>query len=294
MNKKGFHWKTYWELARPAEYVKNLFVLAPLFFAGDFFDVEKRILAVAALFVFCLLASGGYAINDVLDAELDRRHPAKQRRPVASSRIEPGFALAAACLWMGVGIGISAVISQSFLLAGGTYLFLQLLYSVLLKHLPLCDVLAISAGFILRLIAGGLAVQVYVSTWLIICTGLLTLFLAIGKRRCELTVLKNPITHRKVFQYYSPKMLDNSLIVIGILTMGSYVAYLCFSGLGVKSFNTELILTIPLVAAGLYRFFTIFRHDCHYRGIVEILFQDTIIKIILVTWVGMYFAVLYC
>lgn len=293
MNNKVFQWKTYWELARPDEYLKNFLVLAPLFFAGDFLVVEKLIPATVAFLVFCLLASGSYAINDVFDAKSDRHHPVKQGRPVASGRISPGFALTAACLWIGVGIAISAAVSQVFLLAGGAYLVLQLLYSVMLKHWPLCDILAISAGFILRLIAGGLAVQVYVSIWLIICTGLLTLFLAIGKRRCELTVLKNPITHRKVFQYYNHTLLDNGLILTGVLAMGSYMVCLCFSGLGVESFNSGVIFTIPLVAAGLCRFSTIFRHDCLCRGIVEIIFQDTIIKTIVAAWVCIYFAVLY-
>lgn len=293
MNKKVFQWKTYWELARPADYVKNFFVLAPLFFAGDFFDAGKFIPAALALFVFCLLASGSYAINDVFDAKQDRRHPAKQGRPVASCRIGPGFALTAACIWIGVGTAISAAISQAFLLVGMAYLLLQFLYSALIKHWPLCDVLAISAGFILRLIAGGIAVQVCVSTWLIICTGLLTLFLAIGKRRCELTVVKNPIIHRKIFQYYNPKLLDKGLIVTGIFTISSYAAYICFSGTRANNLNIWLISTIPLVVAGLFRLSTIFRHDCHYRGIMEIIVKDTIIKTILAAWICIYFAVLY-
>lgn len=293
MNKKVFRWKAYWELARPADCAKNFFVLAPLFFAGDFFDVGKLVPAVAALVVFCLLASGSYAINDVLDAGRDLRHPAKQGRPVASGRIAPGFAVTAACIWIGAGTAISAAISHAFLLAGVAYLLLQLLYSTLLKHWPLFDVLAISAGFIVRLIAGGIAVQISVSSWLIICTGLLALFLALGKRRGELTVMNNPVAHRGTFQYYSPELLDTSLIVTGISTISSYVAYIYFSGTGADNLNIRLIFTIPLVAAGLFRISTIFRHDCRYRGIMEIIVQDTLIKTILAAWGGIYFIVLY-
>ncbi|MGW8161334.1 MAG: UbiA prenyltransferase family protein [Desulfobulbales bacterium] len=293
MNKELFRVKTYWELARPADYGKNFFVLAPLFFAGDLFGVGKCMSAALAVLVFCLLASGSYAINDILDARQDRLHPAKQGRPVASGRIDPGCALAAACIWIGAGTAISAAISQAFLLACVAYLVLQLLYSLILKHWPVCDVLAISAGFIVRLIAGGIAVQVYVPSWLILCTGLLALFLAIGKRRCELTVLQHPVMHRRIFQYYSPGVLDRSLIVTGLSTLSSYVAYICFSGTGANSPKIRLIFTIPLVAAWLYRFYAIFRHDCHYRGIMEIILQDTPIKTILALWGCMYFAVLY-
>jgi len=293
MNKEAFRWKTYWELARPADYGKNFFVLAPLFFAGDFFDAGKCIPAALAVLAFCLLASGSYAINDVLDAKQDRLHPAKQDRPVASGRIGSGCAITAACIWIGSGTAISAALSQAFLLAGVAYLVLQLPYSFILKHWPVCDVLAISAGFIVRLLAGGIAVQVHVSAWLILCTGLLALFLAIGKRRCELTVVQKPVLHRRVFQYYSPGILDASLIVTGISTLCAYTAYIFFSGPGADSPNTWLIFTIPLVAAGLCRFSTIFRHDCHYRGIMEIILQDTLIKTLLAAWICFYFAVLY-
>lgn len=281
------------DLARPADYVKNCFVLAPLFFAGDFWHAEKLEPAMVAFCVFCLLVSGCYAINDVLDAQADRRHPLKKGRPVASGRIGPGLALTAACLWIGIGIAISAAISLDFMMVGGAYLVLQLFYSLIFKHWPICDVLAISLGFILRVIAGGLAVQVYVSTWLIVCTGLLTIFLAIGKRRCEFTVLKIPTEHRKVFQFYSPGMMDMGLIIIGMHVLATYVAYLCFSETGPKGPPPGLLLTIPLVAVGLYRLFTIFRRNCRFRGIVEIIIQDTIIKILLAVWVCLFYTALY-
>jgi 4-hydroxybenzoate polyprenyltransferase len=293
MNKKGLQWKVYWELARPADYLKNFFVLAPLFFAGDFFNAEKLQQGMLAFLVFCLLASGSYAINDVLDAESDRRHLLKKRRPVASGRLKPDVAITAACLWVGLGFVFSAVISLNFLMIGVTYLVLQLFYSFILKHWPICDVVAISSGFILRVIAGGLAVEVYVSIWLIICTGLLTLFLGIGKRRCELTALKDPIAHRRVFKYYTPGMLNRCLIVTGVLTLGSYVSYLFSSETVTKSYHAGLLLTLPLVAVGFYHIFMIFRQNSHLRGIVEILTQDTIIKLILTSWVCIFFIVLY-
>ncbi len=293
MNKIGLQWKAYWELARPADYVKNVFVVAPLFFAGGFFEVEKLWQGLVALFVFCLLASGSYAVNDVVDAQSDRQHPSKKRRPVASGRLQPGAALMAACLWVCLGLFLSTVISVKFLFIGLAYLLLQLLYSLLIKHWPICDVIAISVGFILRVIGGGIAVEVSVSIWLIICTGLLTLFLGIGKRRCELTVLKNPMTHRRVFSFYTPRILDRSLVVVGFITFGSYVLYLFFSETGARSYPMGLLFTLPLVAAGFYRLAIIFFHNCDVRGIVEILIEDTIIKLILAAWVCVFIAILY-
>jgi 4-hydroxybenzoate polyprenyltransferase len=293
MNKTDFQWKTYWELARPADYVKNVFVLAPLFFAGDFFEGGKCLPAAVALIVFCLLASGGYALNDVLDAQQDRLHPAKQGRPVASGRLGAGSALTAAFLWITAGMAISVTVSRAFMMAGAAYLILQILYSVFMKHWPVVDVLAISAGFILRLLAGGIAVQVYVSIWLIACTSLLALFLAIGKRRCELTIMSHPVDHRRTFHYYTPEVLDLSLLVTGICTISSYATYTYFSRTGASCTDVGLILTIPPAAAGLYRFSSLFRHDCHYRGIMQIIMQDKVLQILLAAWVCMYFAVLY-
>ncbi|MEE4242553.1 MAG: UbiA prenyltransferase family protein [Desulfopila sp.] len=290
---KSYQWKLYWELARPADYIKNLFVLAPLFFAGEVLIIEKLRLGGVAIIVFCLLSSSCYAINDVLDAQSDRNHPLKKTRPVASGRLKPGFALTAACVWAGIGFAFSLSISLQFLLIGVSYFLLQLLYSFFLKHWPICDVASISMGFILRVIAGGCAVELFVSTWLIGCTGLLTLFLGIGKRLCELTILENPMAHRRVFRYYTPYILEKSLGIIGFLTLASYVSYLIFSENGAMGYHLGLFSTLPLVAAGFYRIFTIFRYDCHGEGIVEIVVRDTFIQRILTAWVCIFFVILY-
>ncbi|HDT13506.1 MAG TPA: decaprenyl-phosphate phosphoribosyltransferase, partial [Candidatus Aminicenantes bacterium] len=182
---------------RAQQWIKNLFIFGPLLFSQNLSNGPLLYLAFRAFVAFCMISSAQYIFNDIRDLEEDRSHPIKSLRPLASGRMKMGLAVA---LLIGMGLGgflIAATISLPFLLIAIGYFVLQALYTVWLKHIVILDVFIIAAGFLIRVIAGGLAVDVEISSWLLICTILLSLFLALGKRRYELTLLQeNASNHR--------------------------------------------------------------------------------------------------
>ena len=182
--------KAYLELCRPSQWVKNIFVLIPLIFARKFFDMDMVILSMAALGIFILASSSVYVLNDLIDYPRDRLHPDKKKRPLASGRVSSG---GAAFLWVVLTIlalGLAYKLSLIFFLVVLGYLLLTISYSFFLKKVIFLDVILIALGFVFRVLAGGVAVNVFVSGWLIVLVFLFTLFLAISKRRQELRNLE--------------------------------------------------------------------------------------------------------
>jgi 4-hydroxybenzoate polyprenyltransferase len=167
---------------RPRQWAKNLFVFAGLVFAQKLFS-PAALVALAAFLIFCALSGAMYLLNDVADRQRDRLHPVKRARPVAAGRLHPGTAVAVAAGLIGVGLGAGVLLSPSFALAGLAYVLLLGAYSAWLKHLVIVDVLVVAVGFVLRAVAGAVAIDVEISGWLLICTFLIALFLALGKRR---------------------------------------------------------------------------------------------------------------
>jgi 4-hydroxybenzoate polyprenyltransferase len=240
---------------RPGQWTKNLFVFAALVFAQRLGDMDAVMKAVIAFFVFCALSSTVYLINDVLDREQDRRHPLKAHRPIASGALNPTLALAAAA-----GVGIAAMIAASalghqFFQTAAAYVVLLIAYSAFLKHIVILDVLTIAAGFTLRAAAGAAAIAVPMSHWLLVCTTLLALFIALSKRRHELTLLTDTaIDHRPILSDYTPYLLDQMISVVTASTLIAYVFY-TISPETTAKFGTDLLsLTIPFPLYGIFRY----------------------------------------
>jgi 4-hydroxybenzoate polyprenyltransferase len=240
---------------RPGQWTKNLFVFAALVFAERLGDIESVLKAVIAFFVFCALSSTVYLVNDVLDREQDRRHPLKARRPIASGELSPTLALAAAAV-----VGIAAMIAASalgwqFFQTAAAYVVLLIAYSAFLKHIVILDVLTIAAGFTLRAAAGAAAIAVPMSHWLLVCTTLLALFIALSKRRHELTLLTDTaIDHRPILSDYTPYLLDQMISVVTASTLIAYVFY-TISPETTAKFGTDLLsLTIPFPLYGIFRY----------------------------------------
>ena len=237
---------------RPRQWTKNLAVFAALVFSGSLF--ELRLLAITGLaFVsFCLVSSAFYALNDVLDAERDRLHPIKQNRPVASGRMTARTALAiSAALFIG-GAALSFAVSPLFVAALAGYVVLQVLYAAVLKHVSIVDMLVIAAGFVLRAVAGAFAIAVPVSPWLVLCTGLLALFLASAKRRHEIVLLRGRSNeHRPVLSEYSAELLDSFMVTLSAATVTSYALYTFFE---TRAPHHLMMLTIPFVIYGVLRY----------------------------------------
>jgi 4-hydroxybenzoate polyprenyltransferase len=249
-------------LLRPAQWTKNLFVLAPLLFSGKGTQSEAIVSALLALVAFCFLASAVYSFNDVADRESDRSHPTKRNRPVASGRITTGSAIGLAALLVVLGLGLSWIVSPRLALIAGTYLTLNLFYSFWIKQVVILDVFAIAAFFLLRLLGGSVAIEVAPSIWLLICGGLLALYLGFAKRRHELMLLGGESTsHRKVLGDYGPAFLDQMSVVLLAVTVVSYIMY-TLSPERVAVSGHLLTYSLVFVLYGVFRYLFL----VHQRG----------------------------
>ena len=239
---------------RPHQWTKNLLVFAALVFAQRLTYGGDVLRAAVAFLCFCAASSATYLFNDVCDAENDRRHPLKQHRPVASGALPAQVALLAALVLGVVAVGgaLALRLPVGGIVAG--YLALQLGYSLLLKHVVIVDVLCIAASFVLRAGAGAAAVEVEFSSWLLICTALLALFLALAKRRHELLLVENAHNHRRSLADYSPQMLDQMIAVVTASTLVAYCIYTIWPETVAKFGTDGLKYTIPFVLYGIFRY----------------------------------------
>jgi 4-hydroxybenzoate polyprenyltransferase len=242
------------ESMRPRQWAKNLFVFAGLLFAQKLFT-PLALVALAAFAIFCALSGAIYLLNDVADRRQDRLHPRKRLRPIASGRLSVPAAVAAAVGLIVLALAASAWISWALAAVAAAYAALLVLYSAWLKHLVIVDVLIVASGFVLRAVAGAVAIDVEISGWLLICTILLALFLALGKRRHEyLTLGEGAATHRPILAEYSEGLLDQMIAVVTASTVTAYALY-TMSPETVAKFHTHwLPATIPFVLYGIFRY----------------------------------------
>jgi len=241
-------------LFRPRQWPKNFLVFAALLFSGAFTDAGQVLKALAAFASFTLLSSGVYALNDALDAASDRGHPLKKHRPVAAGRISVASAQLLALIAFASGLGLGWALGAAFFAAAIGYLALNVAYSLRLKHEVILDVFAVAAGFVLRAVAGGLAIQVSISPWLLVCTTLLALFLAMSKRRAEIELLKGKASsHRRALNHYSVALLDQMIAVVASATLVAYSLY-AFNA-HVSERGPMMMLTVPYVLYGILRYF---------------------------------------
>lgn len=216
----------WFRLLRPQQWVKNCFVLVPLLFSGKFTDAGAAVSALLAFVAFCLVASAVYAGNDVADRDADRAHPTKRHRPVASGLIGTGAALGAAATLTALALGLAAMVDLPLLAIISSYLVLNVAYTLWLKRLVILDVFTIAAFFLLRLLAGTTAIHVQPSIWLLLCGGLLALYLGFAKRRHEVVLLgQGSASHRSVLTEYSEIFLDQMSTVLLSVTVVSYIMY---------------------------------------------------------------------
>jgi decaprenyl-phosphate phosphoribosyltransferase len=243
---------------RPSQWVKNLFVAAPLVFSKNLLDPDMALRVALALLAFCLLSGAVYAFNDVRDAEADRRHPKKRFRPIASGALSERFALVAAALLAGVALAGCAALSLPLLAVAAGYLVNNLAYTLALKRVAFLDVLLIAGGFLLRVWAGGLAIDVPVSPWLLACTGLLACLLGFGKRAHELMLAESSDRDahetRPSLAGYRVRHLRWAMSLLAVATTGAYALY-TQDGHTVSFFGTRaLIFTLPFCLLGIVRF----------------------------------------
>jgi 4-hydroxybenzoate polyprenyltransferase len=240
---------------RPQQWIKNLFIFAPLIFSQNILNRPLLLKTITAFAAFCLVSSAHYIFNDLRDLEEDRRHPLKSKRPLASGRLKKGPAIAGLVVIGAAGLVLAAWIGLPFLLVAAGYLVLQTVYSMWLKHVVILDVFVIAAGFLMRVVAGGLAIRVEISSWLLICTILLSLFLAMGKRRYELVLLdKDAASHRPILREYNTYLLDQMISVVTASTLVAYCLYTISAETVAKFGTRNLIFTVPFVLYGIFRY----------------------------------------
>jgi len=240
---------------RPGQWSKNLVIFAGLLFGRRLFDPRAVVDAVCAFALFCVLSGVVYLVNDVADRESDRQHPLKARRAIASGALPVSVALIAAAALGFVGLGGALAIGRGFATVALAYLALQLLYSALLKHIVIIDVLTIAIGFVLRAVAGAVAVRVEISHWLLVCTILLALFIALARRRHEIVLLAGSArSHRPILGEYSAYLLDQMIGVVTASTLVAYVFYTISPETQEKFGTPWLGLTIPFPLYGIFRY----------------------------------------
>jgi 4-hydroxybenzoate polyprenyltransferase len=244
------------EAMRPRQWIKNVFVFAGLAFAGRVTDPGDVGLALATFVAFCLASGATYLLNDVQDAEADRHNPRTASRPIARGDLSPRLALSAAALAAAVALAGAALVNWQTLAAVGGYVLLQLAYSHGLKHVLFLDVMAIAAGFVLRAAAGGLAIDVPISSWLLLCTGLLAVFLGFTKRRAEAVSMGGSDQPRRaVLDHYSVGLLDE---LIAVVTPSTVVVYAIYAVTGAQTH--WMLLTLPFVLYGVFRVLYLIHH----------------------------------
>jgi len=240
---------------RPEQWTKNLLVLAGVVFGGRLLEPAAVAVAMAAFAVFCALSGAVYLFNDVADREADQRHPLKRERPIASGQLSVPAAVTTGALLGAGGVAAAFSIGTMFGIVAATYLASLLLYSVALKHVVIVDVLMIAGGFVLRAVGGAVAVRVPIGHWLLVCTTLLALFLALSKRRHELLLLADGATdHRRILEEYSPYLLDQMIGVVTSSTLIAYTVYATSADTAARLGTGKLGLTIPFVLYGIFRY----------------------------------------
>lgn len=281
-------------LARPHQYLKNLFVLLPLFFGWKLADPDALWASVKAFAAFCLAASAVYVFNDLRDAPQDREHPVKKKRPIASGLIRPGQAWAFLAVLAAAALALTALVpGRSFAWILAAYLGVNIAYSLGVKHAAIVDLICIAVGFVLRIFAGGAASGVTPSHWIVIMTFLLALFLGLAKRRDDLLLAKCGSKTRKCLDGYSLEFVSLCMAVMAGVVIVSYILYTLSPDVMAKHGTDQLYLTSLWVVAGILRYMQITFVESRSGSPTQVLLKDPFIQACIVLWVASCYLLLY-
>jgi 4-hydroxybenzoate polyprenyltransferase len=270
---------------RPRQWTKNAFVFAALVFDRQFFILASLERTFLTFLIFCLVSSSVYLFNDIMDVEADRLHPIKKNRPIASGKLPIKVAAAVSVFLLVISLAGAYFLSTGLLVIVAVYFFLNLAYSKWLKHMPIIDVLVIAACFVLRVAAGVSVIQVQrFSPWLYVVTTLLALYIGFGKRRAELMVLvpENVQSHRRVLSGYSLDFVDQLITVVSSTTIIAYSLY-TFSAPNLPD-NHTMMLTIPFVLFGVFRYLSLMKINKMGGEPEEVLLKDRPLQVTILLW----------
>ena len=273
------------KLLRPHQYVKNLFIFLPLFFAGQLADIDLLINAFIALIAFSLTASAIYVLNDYHDIEEDRLHPKKKFRPLASGAVSKSTALIAMGVLAACGISLMAVYSFQAVAILGVYVTLNITYSFWLKHIAILDVTIIAIGFVLRLFVGSAVTGIALSMWIVIMTFLLALFLALAKRRDDvLLFLDTGKKMRKVIDGYNLQLIDGAMMIMGSVVIVAYIQYTTSVEVIQRLQTNNLYLTALFVIIGIMRYLQVSFVENNSGSPTKIVLKDRFLQITILAW----------
>lgn len=289
------------QLMRPQQWLKNLFVFLPLFFDRHLFDLEYLLPCLLMFLAFSLAASGIYCFNDIRDAEADRLHKEKRHRPIASGAVSPttGYIVMASC-WLVAAVLLALIPRVGgqdtpwlYLVVGG-YVLLNIAYSLKLKQLAIVDVFIIAIGFVLRVLAGGMAAGIFLSHWIVLITFLLTLFLAFAKRRDDVVTLEESgVAMRPSVNHYNLAFMNQAISIIASITMVCYIMY-SVSPKVVERFNSPYVyLTSLFVLAGIIRYLQITIVDVKSGNPTRVLLKDRFIQGCVICWIVSFALIIY-
>lgn len=277
------------KLMRPKQWIKNFFVFAAMIFSGKFTSTYILIMNIFVFIMFCLISSSVYVLNDLVDVSKDRQHPQKKNRPIASGKVTKFQAILVEIILLAVVFIISYNINLRLLAVFLIYFIMNVLYSFKLKNIIIVDVMIITFGFVLRVESGSILTNVQLSPWMILCTILISLFMALNKRKSEIITLKDKSgAHRKILDEYSVELIDNMLTIV---TPSILIAYCLYTFSSIQS--RTMMITIPFVLYGIFRYQYLMMKN-NIGGKPEDVFQKDIPFLInIVLWAVVVISIIY-
>ncbi len=281
-------------ILRPSQYSKNLFIFLPLFFAGRFVEFDLIGKAVVAFLMFCSVASSVYIFNDLLDVSADRLHPVKRNRPIPAGRISRQTAITTMVLLQAAGLAAAFFFEKNAFYPCIVYTLVNVAYTLGLKHVPVLDIFIIACGFVIRVYAGGTATGVPVSSWIILMTFLLAMFLALGKRRNDVLIFnETDVKTRKVIDGYNLAFIDSAMMAMAAVTIVCYIMYTKSPDVIEKFQTDKLFLTSLFVILGVLRYMQVALVGNGSGSPTDVLLKDRFIQSILVAWLVAFGIIIY-
>lgn len=286
--------KTLLKLLRVKDWVKNLFILLPLFFSGDLFDFSKLNQTLFVVISFCLVTSFVYILNDIFDIEFDKNHLEKKLRPIPSGKVSVKTSLFIGVLFLLIGLTLLWYSSiESFYLTV-FYVLLNIFYSYKLKQIPIIDFIIVSVGFVIRVLIGGEIGEIELTQWMIVMVFLLSLFIAVTKRRDDVYQYESEnIINRKVIVKYTVEYMDKLITIISSTLLVSYLLFITSESVISRYPSRYLIISFLFVLIGVFRYNQITYVENKSGSPIKILFKDLFLQITLFLWVLTFFIVIY-
>jgi len=284
----------YIKLARPHQWVKNGFIWLPIFFGYKLSDKPAILGTLGAFIAFCITASAVYVLNDIKDIQEDRRHPLKKFRPLASGALSASEANLFFIALLTISVAFcSIILNTSTLILLAIYLLLNIAYSFKLKHISIIDIVCISTGFVLRIFAGGMAANIWISPWIVLMIFLLALFLALAKRRDDLLVVSTGHTPRKGIDGYNLEFVNLTMVVMASVIIVSYILYTVSPEVVAKHGTDKLYLTALWVIVGILRYMQIAFVNQNSSSPTLIILKDLFMQVVVVAWLLHFYILIY-